>query len=213
LTSPPTAEELYEAVTHMRCGTACGLDGIPLEAFHKSAFRDDDHNTMQHPVLEAFLPIVAACIRLGRAPLRWRSVRLTSIYKKGDPTRCESYRPISVSMSAYRVFATFINHRFSKALEDSGVLHDGLYGFRPHRSPTQPPIILKHWVSTARSAGATLFAGFIDLKGAFDTVSHSALMKALECCGADPLTRGLIVIVIVNYSLSKVNTTTYRPIH
>lgn len=183
LTAPPSMMELLEAALGMRRGTSSGLDGIPLDAFHTASFVDNAGVT-QHPVLSAFLPVVEACIRLGRTPDRWRKVRLTSIYKKGDPLRCESYRPISVSVSAYRVFTTLLNHRLTVALESSNVLHDSLYGFRPNRSSMHPPLILKHWVSCAKQARTPIIAGFIDLKSAFDSVSHSALLKALASCGA-----------------------------
>jgi Reverse transcriptase (RNA-dependent DNA polymerase) len=197
LTAPPTLDELTKVCKKLKTGTSSGLDGVPLDAFTRACYTDPDGQT-RYPVLEAFLPILHASISTSRTPLRWRNVRLRSIFKRGDPTRCQNYRPISVSMSAYRVFASLVNRRLTDALESSNTLHDGMFGFRPGRSSAHAVLAIKHMASLTKSKKLPLFGGFMDLKSAFDTVSHKALLQALEACGAPPQFTTLVAGVYEN---------------
>jgi hypothetical protein len=196
LMSMPTLPELLTACKRLKSGTSSGLDGVPLEFFFKAAFQDGPEGPIRYPVLSAYLPLLSACLTTGRTPVRWRDSRLCSVYKRGDSNLCSNYRPISVSASAYRVSTAFINMRLTAALEDDNVLHPSLYGYRRHRSCTQPNLLLLHSVKLARKHGSRIYSAFIDLKSAFDAVSHSALMQALSACGAP---QGLVDVVSSMY--------------
>jgi hypothetical protein len=190
LCSPITLQELL--ALKIRTDTATGTDGIPMACILRTVVTrghqgDEASRSMQpalsYPVLEALLPIMNHCLRSGVVPTRWTSVKLSSIYKKGDPFVCKNYRPVSVPTAAYKLFCAVLNKRLICQLETDHVLHPALFGYRPGLSCIHPIAALHQWTTLFHEHGKPLYAAFVDLAQCFDSVSHALLFKALAAAG------------------------------
>ena len=61
-------------------------------------------------------------------------VKITSIYKKGDPTQCTNYRPIAVLPMFSKIWEPALLSRLTRFLETQNILDNSQYGFRKGRN-------------------------------------------------------------------------------
>ena len=66
---------------------------------------------------------------------------IASIYKKGDPSVQENYRPISLLKTAYKIFTHILKNRIEDAIDHHLQLTQ--YGFRKGRSTSNAIHIIR----------------------------------------------------------------------
>ena len=118
--------------------------------------------------------------RSGVIPNKFRVSRVTCLYKgKGLRSAAASYRPISISSVFYRLYEHVINVMLKIQLGPN-FLSSKQFGFRRHhRTHHQIAELVERILSTFRSR-AWLPAVFIDIRRAFDTISHPHLLFKLH---------------------------------
>ena len=122
-----TYEELCNVLRKLKFGKASGHDDI-LSEFWKHVL---DNMTAAHELLG----LCNHCWNNATIPKAWRLAKVVLLFKKGDATLPENYRPISLLPTGYKVLAALIHQR----LLDSGVddkIRKTQYGFRPKRNCT-----------------------------------------------------------------------------
>ena len=125
-----------------------------------------------------------------------------------------NYRPISILSNFSKIFEKLVVARLTNFLKKLNILHDNQYGFRPKLSTTHAMLDVINGISTNMSKNQYTGLICLDLKKAFDTVSHSILLQKLEHYGIngnmlDLLTSYLTErkqFVFVNGSCSSVKT-------
>jgi len=65
-------------------------------------------------------------------PVQWNEGIICPIYKRGDRLNFNSYRPIMLLNTVYKIYAIFLNKRLSEIIENK--LGDYQMGFRSNRS-------------------------------------------------------------------------------
>jgi hypothetical protein len=113
-------------------------------------------------------------------PLQWTRAIISPIYKGGDTSSANSYRPISVTCIPMRIMERLIQPRLMSLVDHR--LHPFQYGFRPNHS-TQHAVYhllndLRQYVRT--KPRATVPVAFIDLVKAFDRVWRDGLLYQLS---------------------------------
>nr|VZI38076.1 unnamed protein product [Spirometra erinaceieuropaei] len=99
---PPSEEEVTDAIRKLRNNKAPGEDGIPAKIFKSCV---DTLAPWHHEVIER-------AWRDEVVPDDWGVGILVLILKKGDKTRCENYRGISLIDVAAKIFAVVLLRRF-----------------------------------------------------------------------------------------------------
>lgn len=108
---------------------------------------------------------------------------MSPIYKAGVKTDPSNYRPISVLPVASKIFEKVIYNRLNQYLCEKKFLIDQQYGFR-HRSNTLSATMdLVTNIKTNIDQKNVCLGIFVDLKKAFDTVSHFKLLEKLNNLG------------------------------
>lgn len=98
------------------------------------------------------------------------------LYKKGDPIITSNYRGITLLCTAYKLYAAVLNERIRTDMERKGIIDDTQAGFRKERSTIDNVYILQHVVKREiKKKGGKVFAFFIDLWAAFDSVNRNKL--------------------------------------
>ena len=116
-----------------------------------------------------------------RVPHNWPEGKLLTIYKKGDKSDPNNYRPIVLLNSIPKLFSSILAFWLRQWLEKLKILPDKQAGFRPFRSCLDQIFILKALVqSQVYHKNNKLFATFIDLSKALDSVDHTKLWSQLE---------------------------------
>ncbi|BHF69591.1 hypothetical protein SprV_0301263700 [Sparganum proliferum] len=106
--SPPSEGEVVDAMQKLRNNKAPGGDSIPTESFKSCV---DTLAPWLHEVIER-------AWRDEVVPDDWGLGSPVPILKKGDKTRCENYRDISLFDVAAKIFAIVLLSRF-RAARDS----------------------------------------------------------------------------------------------
>ena len=70
----------------------------------------------------------------GILPQDWKTGHITPIYKKGNKTKVNNYRPVCLTSIVIKVFESIIRDTMSKYLYDNNLLSPNQHGFVPRRS-------------------------------------------------------------------------------
>lgn len=106
------------------------------------------------------------------------------IPKPGKKLQIENLRPISLTSCLGKLFERVITNRVQDYLEDNDLFPHSMYGFRAHLSTQDVLLQLKEVIDNAPQQGENIILT-LDIKGAFDNVSHQAILEGLEAlhCG------------------------------
>ncbi|VDP49667.1 unnamed protein product [Schistosoma curassoni] len=122
--NPPTTEEIRMAVRQVKNGKAAGLDNIPAEAL-----KSDVEVTTSKLYL-----LFKKIWEEEQIPMDWKVGHLVKIQKKGDLSKCENYRGITLLSLPGKVFNRVLLNRLKDAVDVQ--LREQQAGFRKDRSCT-----------------------------------------------------------------------------
>merc|ERR1712086_896076 len=114
----------------------------------------------------------------GQGPKDITDARVASIYKKGNPSKQENYRPISLLCSLYKVMTSIIQKRLEQGIEQE--IQPTRYGFRRGRSTINAVHAIRRIMDRAERTGEELNIILLDWEKAFDKITHSSLLKTLR---------------------------------
>lgn len=115
----------------------------------------------------------------GTIPQQWKHAVITMIPKPGKKLAIENLRPISLTSCLGKVFERLINTRLQRHLEENNLMPNTMFGFRPNLSTQDILLLLKEEVLTNVPKAGEHIVMAIDLKGAFDNVSHKGILDGL----------------------------------
>ena len=115
-------------------------------------------------------------------PQDFRDATVVSLFKKGNKADCGNYRGISLLSIAGKILARVILNR-PISLVSKQALPETQCGFRPDRSTIDMVFTIGQIQEKCIEQHRDLFAVFIDLTKAFDTVNREALWTVLSKLG------------------------------
>ena len=122
-------------------------------------------------------------LQSGIFPSKLKCSRTVPIFKTGDRLSCDNYRPIALQSSISKILEKMVAVKLVNHLDLNKLLYQHQYGFQRNKSTEQNLMQLVNYVSTALNDGKYCIGIFLDLKKAFDVVSHEILLKKLEKMG------------------------------
>ena len=175
-----TVDEVLGTLKRAKPWKAPGQDGIPT-GFLKACGR---------PLAERLAVLIQASLTLEWFPSRFRAATVIVLPKPGKTPQqklvASGWRPISLLNTVGKVFESVISSRITAAAEEHGLLPEEQMGNRAKRSTILATQVLIEAVRSAwgRKGVASLLQ--LDLKGAFDSVSHMHLLHTLRQLGYPP---------------------------
>lgn len=167
-------EEVIEQIDKLKKKKVAGGDDIRNEAW---IFGRDK--------LTRWLWTVIKGVWEGRGyPDDWRDGVITPVHKRGSIEEAKNYRGITLTATAYKIYASIINKRWLEEMERKEKFEDFQAGFRKGRGTADNIYVLNHVMQTriARPRGK-VYLVFIDLKAAFDKLDREVLWRAMEDLG------------------------------
>ena len=181
LGAPFSEAEFLAAIRQLRNRRAPGDDGIPSELLRCVAA----------PLASLCAKHWPAFVRDGCLPEHLRGSTIVLLQKKGkDPRHIGNLRPVALLNSLYKVFAKAVAIRLGPILEEW--IHPFQTGFVPKRRITHNTLELQSIYDYAASAGQPLALALLDIRKAFDSVSHEWLDFVMETAGFPPLFRSAV---------------------
>ena len=138
----------------------------------------------------------------GEIPACLKHQYITPVFKKGDRTKAENYRPVSITSHLIKVFERVLRVRIVKFLEENNFLSKHQHGFRKMRSCLTQ--LLEHFDNVLKtlSSGDEVDVIYLDYAKAFDKVDHNILLAKLEKCGV----KGKVLSWIKKFLLEREQT-------
>ena len=171
-------DELLKAKKQIVEGKAFGDDGIPPEVMKRIDLDD------------IILDFCNTALCDGDIPEHWKHSNIVPVPKKGDLTKADNYRGISLTSIVSKTMNRMILNRIKPSIEQ--LLRDNQNGFRPGRSTTSHILALRRILEGAKAKNLPAVLTFIDFKKAFDSVHRGILMKILRAYGLPPVIVDLI---------------------
>jgi hypothetical protein len=132
---------------------------------------------------EATLLLFQAMAITGITPPSWLQSHTILLYKKGDPTRLDNYRPITLANALYKLWTTCIVILATDYIESRKILSPEQEGFRSDRSCERAITHLALCVEDAHSHKKDIVLCYLDFKGAFPSTDHKQMVRVLEFLG------------------------------
>lgn len=136
-----------------------------------------------------------ASVTEGIFPCSFKISKITPIFKKGDLSDINNYRPISITVIFGKVFEIILKDRLSDFFEKNNLLSSSQFGFRKNNSTIKALLKVVEDVVGGLEEGAHVQLTMCDLTKAFDCVSHDLLIAKLNHYGV----RGLPLKLITSY--------------
>ena len=105
------------------------------------------------------------------------------MFKKGNRSKADNYRPISLTSSFCRIFESIIFKKIFKHLQSNHLLTPNQFGFLPRRSACSQLLTCLHQWLISYSSNLTANVIYTDFSKAFDSVSHTKLLEVLISYG------------------------------
>lgn len=136
--------------------------------------------------LKLLTNIFNACIKYCYFPISWRQSKIIAIPKPGkDASDPDSYRPISLLSTMSKILEKIIKEKVISYINDNNILPIQQFGFRSEHNTVQPLIRIKNIVKNGFTVGKSTAMVLLDVKSAFDSVWHKALLYKLVKIGLD----------------------------
>ena len=168
---PVTEPEVDKETQELDESKSTGIDKISPKIVKWSA-------VLLTPILTK---LINMCFLGGIYPNSLKLARVVPIFKGGNKNESTLYRPISILTQINRIFEKLLRDRLYDFVK--GKLYRKQFGFRPKNSTEHPVLDLKENIFENCSRKQISCILFLDLKKAFDTVSHKILLKKLEYYG------------------------------
>lgn len=122
-------------------------------------------------------------ILTGKIPTAWKAGVITPLPKKGDSTKLNNIRPITITHICGKLLEKLVAHRLLNYLEVNKLLAPNQMGFRPGRSTTLAVTkLVRHRAQNDNQLTAALY---IDFSKAFDCIKPELLPAfglQAKCC-------------------------------
>ena len=167
--NPVSDEEICAEIHNLKIGKSPGMDGFNAKVI-KSVSR------YISPIL---VHIFNLCFESGVYPESLKAAKVVPLFKKGDVTLPENYRPISLWSCFNKLLEKVIDKRMRSFLLRQNIFYDFQFGFRSGHSTIQALLEITNNVRQHLDNREHALGLYLDLKKAFDTVNHTILKEKL----------------------------------
>ena len=116
----------------------------------------------------------------SQIPFDWKRANVIPIFKKGDKSKVENYRPVSLTSLVCKILESIIKDNILIFLDDNNLIRDTQHGFRKGRSCLTNLLAFFDEATESFDKGKQLDVSYLDFSKAFDKVPHKRLCLQLK---------------------------------
>ena len=171
--SPVYTQDTLKILLATKASKATGPDQIPAKIIKDIA----------HEIAAPLTFLVNRSLQTGIFPTTEKIAKINPVYKSGEHSDIDNYRPISILNILSKVVERIAYNQLTDYLETNNLLNGNQFGFRRKRSTRDAVTKLTDHIRTNMDDSKVTGALFMDLRKAFDTVNHSCLLSKLPYYG------------------------------
>ena len=122
-------------------------------------------------------------LQSGVLPSDWKEAHIVPVFKKGDKTKAENYRSISLTSIACKTLEHIVVSSIMKHLDAYSILSSCQHGFRRNHSCETQLLLLTQDLSHSYKRKKQVDMIMLDFSKAFDKVPHNRLLLKLRHYG------------------------------
>jgi len=139
--------------------------------------------SISNEICEPLAHVFNLSVQQGIFPSKLKKSRTVPIFKAGDPSACDNYRPISLLSSLSKILEKIVSVQLVNHLERNDLLYEHQYGFQRGKSTEHNLVQAFNYIGNAINENKYCIGVFFDLKKAFDVCSLEILLMKLEKMG------------------------------
>jgi hypothetical protein len=132
---------------------------------------------VRYSLLAPLAHIFTQSLATGVVPSKLKIAKVVPIFKAGDASYTNNYRPISLLSSFSKILEKIVQTRLTQFLDMNNLITAQQFGFRSGHSTSHPMTLLLNKVTTALNDKKHSIIIFCNLKKACDTCNHDILLK------------------------------------
>ncbi|EFA13487.1 putative RNA-directed DNA polymerase from transposon BS-like Protein [Tribolium castaneum] len=186
--------EIIRVLKRSKDTLTAGCDGIP-----SFLLRDCAH-IFSKPLVYIFNLI----LQTSTFPNIWKIAHVCPVFKTGDITQIQNYRPISILCNFSKVFESIIYDRIFSSVKR--FISPSQHGFVEKRSTVTHLACFTQFISDALDRKGQVDVIYMDFKKAFDQIDHHLLLLKLDQYGFS----GSLLSLIKSYLANREQRVKYR---
>lgn len=182
---PVAPLDIHQIIKTLKNTNSSGYDGIMTKII----------KDVGEIICEPLSYCVNLCIEEGVFPDKLKISVIKPIFKKGDKTNMNNYRPIALIPIFAKIFESVIYKCLYTFFENNNILTPSQYGFRKNKSVNLAIYNFLNKIMTNLDKGLPAVALYMDMSKAFDRVDHNILLNKMYAYGV----RGNVYDLIKSY--------------
>ena len=168
-----TEADIKNQIKRLRTNAAAGPDNIPAILLKNCS------ETIAYPICKLWVK----SLQEGYIPDLLKTGIITPIFKGGDRTNPQNYRPVSLTSHVIKIFENIVRMKIENHLTENNLFNDNQHGFRKGRSCISQ--LLNHYnkIIEDLEKGHRNHVVYLDFAKAFDKVHHKVLLQKLRNIG------------------------------
>lgn len=161
--------EVLQAINSLQNNKSPGPDGFTIEYY----------KVFTTKLLSPFTKMIKESLEKGKLPNSLEMATIILLPKPGkDKQKCDSYRPLSLLNTDYKVLSKLIAHRLENIIPK--IIHPDQTGFVKNRHGADNVRRLLHLVAATQKGNNPTLIMSMDANKAFDRIEPSFLFRTLE---------------------------------
>jgi len=193
---PTTKSEVFKVIKELKNNSSPGLDNVPTNIIKFAS------EFISEPLAE----LINCSMKSGIFPDKLKVAKVIPIFKTGDRSLINNYRPISILNAFSKIFEKVILSRLLGFLNKQNFFYSQQFGFRQNHSTSAALISFTEYISNAIDKNEIPISIFIDFSKAFDTLDHKILLEKLLHYGI----QGVSYELFKNYLANRAQCVYYK---
>ena len=168
-----TVPMVQKRLKNLNANKSAGPDRIHLRLLKETA-------TEISPALCHLFQITLGC---RVVPSQWKTAYVTPIFKKGDRSKAENYRPTSLTSAVVKVVERIVNDTLLKHQVSNSIISNKQHSFLPGKSVKTNLLETYELITQLLDRGFPVDQILLDIAKAFNKVPHSHLHSKLTAVG------------------------------
>ena len=125
------------------------------------------------------LRIINKSFATETVPTNWKTAVVTPLHKRGDPSECSNFRPITQAPSICKVVEKIVHEQLTFYLKEQHLFNEDQHGFRAGHSTYTALLAMTENILKGMNDSEVTLLSLIDLSRCFDVIDHESLLQKL----------------------------------